>query len=229
MSRRRRAEKRTILPDAKIGDITVSKFMNNVMLDGKKSVAERIVYGALELMQKRSGNDPVKAFHDAIENVRPHLEVRSRRFGGATGFCGGRYRRRHGRGSRTFRGGQHRRRIEKNGVFSQQTPARPADIDQERNEWLADRVARPAQLDAPAILSAADAELAGIQDGRAVETVTGEHFVRGEVCFEGTELRGCRGDEVDLGGERLIERRIEADLAETEAQGHRRRQEKRRN
>ncbi|MGH6621319.1 MAG: 30S ribosomal protein S7 [Alphaproteobacteria bacterium] len=84
MSRRRRAEKRTILPDAKFGDITVSKFMNSVMLDGKKSVAENIVYGALELMQKRSGNDPVKAFHDAIENVRPHLEVRSRRVGGAT-------------------------------------------------------------------------------------------------------------------------------------------------
>ena len=84
MSRRRRAEKRTILPDAKYGDLTVSKFMNNVMLDGKKSVAERIVYGALDLMQKRSGGDPVKSFHDAIENVRPHLEVRSRRVGGAT-------------------------------------------------------------------------------------------------------------------------------------------------
>ena len=84
MSRRRRAEKRTILPDAKFGDITVSKFMNSVMLDGKKSVAEQIVYGALELMQKRSGGDPVKSFHDAIENVRPHLEVRSRRVGGAT-------------------------------------------------------------------------------------------------------------------------------------------------
>jgi small subunit ribosomal protein S7 len=84
MSRRRRAEKRTILPDAKYGDLTVSKFMNNVMLDGKKSVAESIVYGALELMEKRGAADPVKAFHDAIENVRPHLEVRSRRVGGAT-------------------------------------------------------------------------------------------------------------------------------------------------
>jgi small subunit ribosomal protein S7 len=84
MSRRHRAEKRTILPDAKYGDLIVSKFMNNVMLDGKKSVAERIVYGALELMEKRAGGDPVKAFHDAIENVRPHLEVRSRRVGGAT-------------------------------------------------------------------------------------------------------------------------------------------------
>jgi small subunit ribosomal protein S7 len=84
MSRRRRAEKRTILPDAKYGDIIVSKFMNNVMLDGKKSVAETIVYGALDLMSKRGAGDPVKAFHDAIENVRPHLEVRSRRVGGAT-------------------------------------------------------------------------------------------------------------------------------------------------
>jgi small subunit ribosomal protein S7 len=84
MSRRRRAERRTILPDAKYGDLIVSKFMNNVMLQGKKSVAERIVYGALELMEKRAGGDPVKAFHDAIENVRPHLEVRSRRVGGAT-------------------------------------------------------------------------------------------------------------------------------------------------
>jgi len=84
MSRRRRAEKRTILPDAKYGDLTVSKFMNNVMLDGKKSAAESIVYGALELMEKRGAADPVKAFHDAIENVRPHLEVRSRRVGGAT-------------------------------------------------------------------------------------------------------------------------------------------------
>jgi len=84
MSRRRRAEKRTILPDAKYGDLTVSKFMNNVMQAGKKSVAETIVYGALELMEKRGAADPVKSFHDAIENVRPHLEVRSRRVGGAT-------------------------------------------------------------------------------------------------------------------------------------------------
>ena len=84
MSRRRRAEKREILPDAKFGDVTVSKFMNNVMLDGKKSVAERIVYGAFDILEKRMGADPVKAFHDAIDNVKPHLEVRSRRVGGAT-------------------------------------------------------------------------------------------------------------------------------------------------
>ncbi len=84
MSRRRRAEKREILPDAKYGDVALSKFMNNIMLDGKKSVAENIVYGALEMIEGRTGSDPVKTFHDAIENVRPHLEVRSRRVGGAT-------------------------------------------------------------------------------------------------------------------------------------------------
>ncbi len=84
MSRRRRAEKRDILPDAKYGDLAVSKFMNNIMLDGKKSIAEGIVYGAFELIEKRSNNDPVKMFHEAVENVRPQIEVRSRRVGGAT-------------------------------------------------------------------------------------------------------------------------------------------------
>ncbi len=84
MSRRRRAEKRDILPDAKYGDLAVSKFMNNIMLDGKKSVAEGIVYGAFDLIEQRASSDPVKLFHEAIENVRPHIEVRSRRVGGAT-------------------------------------------------------------------------------------------------------------------------------------------------
>ena len=84
MSRRRRAEKREILPDAKYGDFIVSKFMNNVMQDGKKSVAESIVYGAMEVLEKRGDGDPVRTFHEAIENVKPHLEVRSRRVGGAT-------------------------------------------------------------------------------------------------------------------------------------------------
>ena len=84
MSRRRRAEKREILPDPKFADRVLSKFMNNVMKHGKKSVAERIVYGALDDIQKKSGDDPVKVFHSAIENVRPQLEVRSRRVGGAT-------------------------------------------------------------------------------------------------------------------------------------------------
>ena len=84
MSRRHRAEKREIIPDAKFGDVVLSKFINSVMLDGKKSTAERIVYGALDRMAGRGGNDPVKVFHEALENVKPHLEVRSRRVGGAT-------------------------------------------------------------------------------------------------------------------------------------------------
>ena len=84
MSRRRAAEKREILPDAKFGDVVVSKFMNSVMLDGKKSAAEGIVYGAFDLIAKRTGGDPVKMFHEALENVKPQLEVRSRRVGGAT-------------------------------------------------------------------------------------------------------------------------------------------------
>ena len=84
MSRRRRAEKREVLPDPKFGDLVVTKFMNYVMYEGKKAVAENIVYGAFDQIQKKSGADPIRAFHDALENVRPHLEVRSRRVGGAT-------------------------------------------------------------------------------------------------------------------------------------------------
>jgi small subunit ribosomal protein S7 len=84
MSRRRAAEKREILPDAKFGDVVLSKFMNIVMVDGKKSAAERIVYGAFDMVEKRAGGDPVKLFHEALENVKPQLEVRSRRVGGAT-------------------------------------------------------------------------------------------------------------------------------------------------
>jgi small subunit ribosomal protein S7 len=84
MSRRRRAEKREIQPDAKFGDIVLSKFMNNLMRAGMKSVAEGIVYGALDRMQQKSKGDPIKTFHDALGNVKPELEVRSRRVGGAT-------------------------------------------------------------------------------------------------------------------------------------------------
>jgi small subunit ribosomal protein S7 len=84
MSRRRAAEKREVLPDPKFGDIVLSKFMNSLMLDGKKSTAERIVYGALDKVEAKSSQDPVKMFHEALDNVRPHLEVRSRRVGGAT-------------------------------------------------------------------------------------------------------------------------------------------------
>ena len=84
MSRRRAAERREILPDAKYGDRVIAKFMNVLMYDGKKSAAEGIVYGALDRIQKRSGQDPMRVFHDALGNVKPALEVRSRRVGGAT-------------------------------------------------------------------------------------------------------------------------------------------------
>ena len=84
MSRRRRPEKREILPDPKFGDEVLSKFMNNLMYDGKKSVAERIVYGALETVETRSKGDPIAVFHDALNNIKPQVEVRSRRVGGAT-------------------------------------------------------------------------------------------------------------------------------------------------
>ncbi|HYC05977.1 MAG TPA: 30S ribosomal protein S7 [Azospirillaceae bacterium] len=84
MSRRHRAEKREVLPDAKYGDIVLTKFMNCLMYDGKKSVAEQIVYGALERIEGKAKADPVQLFHDALNNVKPYLEVRSRRVGGAT-------------------------------------------------------------------------------------------------------------------------------------------------
>ena len=84
MSRRHRAEKREILPDAKYGDVVLTKFMNSVMYDGKKSVAEQIVYSALETIEAKSRREPVGVFHDALANVRPGIEVRSRRVGGAT-------------------------------------------------------------------------------------------------------------------------------------------------
>jgi small subunit ribosomal protein S7 len=84
MARRRAAEKREVLPDAKYGDPVLTRFMNAVMHAGKKSVAERIVYGALDKMQARAARDPLEMFHAALDNVKPTLEVRSRRVGGAT-------------------------------------------------------------------------------------------------------------------------------------------------
>ncbi|MCX7381441.1 MAG: 30S ribosomal protein S7 [Alphaproteobacteria bacterium] len=86
MSRRHRAEKREILPDPKFGDVIVTRFMNALMYDGKKSTAETIVYGALDTMKKRGGPqaDAVRMFHEALDNVKPAVEVRSRRVGGAT-------------------------------------------------------------------------------------------------------------------------------------------------
>ena len=84
MARRRRPEKREILPDPKFGDIVLSKFMNSVMLDGKKSVAEGIVYSALDTVETRAKKDPLAVFHEALNNIKPGIEVRSRRVGGAT-------------------------------------------------------------------------------------------------------------------------------------------------
>jgi small subunit ribosomal protein S7 len=84
MSRRHRAEKREVNPDPKFNDLVVSKFMNSIMREGKKSVAERIVYGALDKMQAKAKSNPVQLFHQALENVMPAVEVRSRRVGGAT-------------------------------------------------------------------------------------------------------------------------------------------------
>jgi small subunit ribosomal protein S7 len=84
MSRRHRAEKREIIPDPKYGDVVLSKFMNSVMYAGKKSVAESIVYGALDEIEGKTRQDPVGVFHQALDNVMPQIEVRSRRVGGAT-------------------------------------------------------------------------------------------------------------------------------------------------
>ena len=84
MSRRHSAEKREINPDPKFGDLVVSKFMNSLMKDGKKSAAESIVYGAFEVIEERTKQDPIQVFHGALENIRPAVEVRSRRVGGAT-------------------------------------------------------------------------------------------------------------------------------------------------
>jgi len=84
MSRRHAAEKRQILPDPKFQDKVLAKFTNSLMLDGKKSVAESILYGALDIIVKKTSGDPLKMFHDALDNVKPSIEVRSRRVGGAT-------------------------------------------------------------------------------------------------------------------------------------------------
>jgi small subunit ribosomal protein S7 len=86
MSRRHRAEKREVLPDPKFGDVVLSRFMNVLMYDGKKSVAEGIVYAAMDTLKRRGGpnSNPLRLFHEAMDNVKPAVEVRSRRVGGAT-------------------------------------------------------------------------------------------------------------------------------------------------
>jgi small subunit ribosomal protein S7 len=84
MSRRHAAEKREVLPDAKYSDVVLAKFMNSLMISGKKSVAEGIVYGAFGIVEQKSGNSPLEVFHEALDKIKPDLEVRSRRVGGAT-------------------------------------------------------------------------------------------------------------------------------------------------
>ncbi len=84
MSRRHAAEKRPVLPDAKYGDQVLTKFMNNLMTDGKKSVAESIVYNALDRVEGRIKRSPIEVFREALDNIKPSVEVRSRRVGGAT-------------------------------------------------------------------------------------------------------------------------------------------------
>jgi small subunit ribosomal protein S7 len=84
MSRRHRAEKREVIEDAKYGDVVLAKFMNSIMYDGKKSVAEQIVYGALDQVESKAKSDPLAVFKQALDNVAPAIEVRSRRVGGAT-------------------------------------------------------------------------------------------------------------------------------------------------
>ena len=84
MSRKRKAPVRKVYPDPKFHSEIVSKFINSIMYDGKRSTAEKILYGAFDVIQKKVGSEPVKVFHEALENVQPQLEVRSRRVGGAT-------------------------------------------------------------------------------------------------------------------------------------------------
>ncbi|TCK17267.1 SSU ribosomal protein S7P [Thiogranum longum] len=84
MSRRRAAERREILPDPKFGNLMLARFINMVMKSGKKSVAERIIYGALDQIQSRGDNDPIELLDKALDNIRPSVEVKSRRVGGAT-------------------------------------------------------------------------------------------------------------------------------------------------
>ena len=84
MPRRREVPKRTILPDPKFGDQTVAKFVNVMMLNGKKSIAEKILYGALDVIKERGTEEPLEVFYQALENIRPVVEVKSRRVGGAS-------------------------------------------------------------------------------------------------------------------------------------------------
>ncbi|BFM19513.1 30S ribosomal protein S7 [Gilvimarinus japonicus] len=84
MPRRRVVAKREILPDPKYGNVTLAKFMNHVMISGKKAVAESIVYGAMDIVKEKLNRDPIEVFDEALDNIAPLVEVKSRRVGGAT-------------------------------------------------------------------------------------------------------------------------------------------------
>jgi small subunit ribosomal protein S7 len=84
MSRKRKAEVREVLPDPKFQDVVITKFINTLMIGGKKSVAEKIFYGSLDLIQEKTGEEPLKIFKKALSNIKPAVEVKSRRIGGAT-------------------------------------------------------------------------------------------------------------------------------------------------
>ena len=84
MSRRRKAEKRELIPDSKYNDIVITKFANSLMLHGKKSISEKLLYGALDKINEKTGQESIKVFKDALDNVKPQIETRSRRVGGAT-------------------------------------------------------------------------------------------------------------------------------------------------
>ena len=84
MSRRRKAQKRELIPDPRFGDIIISKFSNSLMQHGGKAISERLLYGALEKIKEKTGQESLKVFKEAIENVKPQIETRSRRVGGAT-------------------------------------------------------------------------------------------------------------------------------------------------
>lgn len=84
MSRKRKAEVREVLPDPKFQDVVITKFINTLMIGGKKSVAEKIFYGSLDIIQEKTGEEPLKVFKKALSNIKPAVEVKSRRIGGAT-------------------------------------------------------------------------------------------------------------------------------------------------
>ena len=84
MSRRRKAQKRELIPDSKYNDIVITKFANSLMVHGKKAISEKLLYGALDKIHEKTGQESIKVFKDALENVKPQIETRSRRVGGAT-------------------------------------------------------------------------------------------------------------------------------------------------